>query len=348
MPEKIKAAVLYKPKDIRIEEVDMPEIGRDEVLVRVKNVGVCGSDVHYYNTGRIGSFVVKKPLILGHECSGEVADAGEDVKSLRVGDRVALEPGIPCRRCSYCKTGRYNLCPDVVFMATPPIDGAFVQYVKSPEDFAFKLPDNVSLAEGAMIEPLAVGMHATARGEVKPGDSVAVLGAGTIGLVTLQSAKAQGATTLIATDIDEHRLEFAKKLGATHTINAKKENPVEAIVELTGGLGVDAAFETAGSIPTTQQTISAVRRGGKIVWVGLAGEEEFPINVVEAISKEVDIKGVFRYANVYPQAIRLVSGGAIDLKSMITHKYTLDQTKEALEFADARKDVAIKVMVNVQ
>ncbi|MGB9682868.1 MAG: alcohol dehydrogenase catalytic domain-containing protein, partial [bacterium] len=162
----MKVAVLEKIRNVSIEEREIPKPKEDEVLVRIKSVGVCGSDIHYYNEGRIGSFVVEKPIILGHESSGEVVEVGSKVKSLKVGDRVALEPGIPCRKCNYCKTGRYNLCPDVVFMATPPVDGAFAEYVVHPEDFAFKLPDNVSYDEGALMEPLSVGIYASNRARV--------------------------------------------------------------------------------------------------------------------------------------------------------------------------------------
>ena len=347
MSEKMKAAVLHKPGDVRIESVPKPSPKANEALIRVKAVGVCGSDVHYYKSGRIGPFVVRKPIILGHECAGEVAAIGKDVKSLKVGDRVAVEPGVPCRRCAFCRSGRYNLCRDVVFLATPPVDGAFCEYIASPEDFTFKIPSNMSFEEGAMIEPLSVGVHACNRGQVKAGDTVAVLGAGPIGLVTLQAARAFGATRIVATDVDSKRLALAKKLGATDVVNAKEKDAVKEVLRLTDGLGADVVFETAGAVPTTQQTIGLVRAGGVIVWVGLAAQDVFPIDVMQAIGKEVDIRGIFRYANTYPRAIALVSQGRINVKAMITKRFPLAQVPAALAFAAEQGRKAIKIMVTV-
>jgi len=347
MPQEMKAAILYKPGDVRIEMVPKPSPKADEVLIRVKAVGVCGSDVHYYRSGRIGSFVVRKPIILGHECAGEVVAVGRGVKSLKKGDRVAVEPGVPCRRCLPCRTGRYNLCRDVVFLATPPVDGAYCEYITSPEDFTFKIPPNMTFEEGAMIEPLSVGVHACNRGQVKSGDAVVVLGAGPIGLVTLQAARAYGATRVIAADVDSKRLALAKKLGATDVVNAKKKDAVKEVLRLTGGLGVDIAFETAGAVPTTQQTIGVVRTGGVIVWVGLAATDIFPIDVMTAICKEVDIRGIFRYANTYPRAIALVAQKRVNVKALITRRFPLAQVPAALAFAAEQGRKAIKIMITV-
>ena len=340
----MKVAVLEKVKKISIEEREIPRPKEDEVLVRVKSVGVCGSDIHYYKEGRIGSFVVEKPIILGHESSGEVVEVGSKVKSFKVGDRVALEPGIPCRKCNYCKTGRYNLCPDVIFMATPPVDGAFAEYVVHPEDFTFKLPDNVSYDEGALIEPLSVGIYASSRAKVRPGDNVLIFGAGPIGLVTLQSAKAYGAENVIVVDINNFRLSAAKKLGADYTINSKVEN-LERIKEIFPD-GLDIVFEASGNSSVIKDTTRFAKRGGKIVFIGLASEDYIGLNINEITSKELDLLGIFRYANVYRKAIDLVAKGKIDLRTLVTHHFTLEQTQEALEFADKNKDECIKVIVN--
>ncbi|NPV54973.1 MAG: NAD(P)-dependent alcohol dehydrogenase [Firmicutes bacterium] len=346
MERKMKAAVLERPGVIKIEELDRPSPGPGEVLVRIKSVGVCGSDIHYYRHGRIGAYVVEKPIILGHESSGEVAEVGEGVSSLRVGDRVSLEPGIPCRKCVFCKTGRYNLCPDVVFMATPPVDGAFVEYVTFPEDFAFKLPDNVSFDEGALIEPLAVGVYASERAGVKPGLSAVVLGAGPIGLVTLQAAKAYGASPVVVLDISDFRLNMARKLGADFVIDSRDTQAIEKVLDAVGGGGADLVFEAAGAIPTIQMTTKIAKRGGKVVFIGLSAKDMVDYNVVEVSSKELDVLGIFRYANVYRKAIDMVSAGKIDLKSMITHHFPLERTQEALDLADTKKNEAIKVIVN--
>src|SRR5512133_1207835 len=213
------AAVMYGPRDVRLERRPIPDIGPDEVLVDIAAVGVCGSDVHFYWDGRIGKRVVQKPMILGHESAGTVVAVGDRVTSLQPGDRVALEPGIPCRRCSYCKTGHYNLCPNVAFMAAPHTDGAMREYVKTAADFAFKLPDSMSFEDGTLVEPLSVGVYAARRGRVAPGDNVVILGAGTIGLMALQAAKVYGASRRIVVDLQPDRLEMAKRLGATHVIN---------------------------------------------------------------------------------------------------------------------------------
>ncbi|MDI3548798.1 MAG: L-iditol 2-dehydrogenase [Halanaerobiales bacterium] len=341
--DKMKAVYLEKVKEIKMKEIEKPTPGEGEVLVQIKSVGVCGSDIHYYNHGRIGDFIVEKPLILGHESAGKVVEVGPGVTSLKVGDRVALEPGIPCRKCEHCKEGRYNLCPDIVFMATPPVDGAFVEYVTFPEDFAFKLPDNMSYDEGALIEPLSVGVYSTERAGLKAGMKVAILGAGPIGLATLQAAKVYGADVAIS-DINDFRLSYAEKLGADKIINAATGDALEKFNEYFNG-GADVVFETAGTVPTTKMTTKVAKRGGKVVIIGLAPADTINYNFVDVSAKELDVLGIFRYANVYKRSIDLVSKGEIDLKSMVTHSFTLDQVQEALEFADKNKDKAIKVVV---
>lgn len=341
----MKAAFLKKPGKIEIEELEKPVPGPGEVLVRVCSVGVCGSDVHYYRHGRIGSYVVQKPLVLGHECSGEVVEAGPGVKGLSVGTRVTIEPGIPCRKCWHCKTGRYNLCPDVSFMATPPVNGAFAEYVTVPEDFAFRLPENVSFDEGALIEPLAVGLYSMERARVRPGEGVVVLGAGPIGLVTLQGAKAHGAHPVIVTDKSSYRLSIARKLGADMVVSALEDDHVRRILECLGG-EADVVVEAAGAVATIQQTWTLVRRGGRVVFIGLPSQDVVGFNFAELSRKELDILGVFRYANAYPRAIQLVERGIIHLKPLMTHHFSLLEARDALELADLQKDEAIKVMVH--
>ena len=343
---KMKAAFLYEPGDVRIEEMDIPVPKDDEALIQLKSVGVCGSDVHFYEMGRIGDFVVKSPLVLGHECAGEVVEIGKDVKGVKPGDRVAIEAGVPCRKCNYCRMGRYNLCADVTFLAAPPFHGAFREYIAHPEDYLFKLPDNMSFEEGAMIEPLAVGIYAAQRGDVNIRNTVAIIGAGPIGLMTLQAVLARGATDVISTDLEPFRLDFAKHLGASLTINAKEEDPVQKIQEYTDG-GADVVMDAVGFPETLQQSIKIARPGATIVWIGMPTVDEIPIRAVEAIFKEVDIRGIFRYANAYEPAIKLVSSGKIDVKSMITTSFTLDNVQEALEYPGKHPGTCIKVMVEI-
>jgi L-iditol 2-dehydrogenase len=345
---KIKAAVLHGIGDIRIDHVPMPAVEHDhDVLIKMAAVGVCGSDVHYYTHGRIGSFVVENPLILGHECAGVVVEVGSGVADLKPGDRVALEPGVPCGTCRLCRIGRYNLCRDVVFLGTPPVNGAFVEYLVHHARFTYKLPETMSLQEGAMLEPLAVGMHAAARGDVRAGDSIAILGSGPIGLMTLQAARAYGASVSIAIDLMENRLELARKLGATYTINAAKEDVVETIREITNGEGVDIAFETAGTGATVALTVDVVRRGGTVVLVGLGAQDVVPLNVIKMVIEEIRIVPIHRYANVYERAIPIVAEGKVDLKSMITGTRPLARVEEALNLPRTEPESTIKTVVTI-
>ena len=337
---KITAMYLEKPGKIIPRKIDMPEIKKDEVLVKIKAVGVCGSDVHYYDKGKIGSFIVKRPLILGHECSGEIVEVGEEVKNLQIGDKVALEPGIPCRRCIYCKTGRYNLCPEIKFMATPPVNGAFVEYVAHPADFVFKLPENVSYEEATLFEPLAVGLYSVVRAKVGFGGKILILGAGPIGLSTLQAAINIGGGRITVADIYDFRLEKAKELGADELINPRQTNALDKL-----GSSFDYVFETAGSVVTTQQTVKLAKNGGKVILVGLPAQEEIEFNTNQIITKELDVLGIFRYANMYPKAIRLAEKGQVNLKTVISKKFSFSQTEEALKFARDNKESSIKTVV---
>lgn len=341
---KERAAVMFAPGDVRIVEVPSQAMDEHYVRVAVRACGICTSDLHYYKHGMIGPYVVKEPLILGHECAGEVVEVGPQVETLRVGDRVAVEPGFPCRRCEYCRRGRYNLCPDVVFFATPPIDGAFRETVVVPEDLAYRIPDSMDYEEAAMLEPLSVAIWSAQRGDLRPGCHVAVIGAGTIGSLTVQMAKVAGATTIIAVDIEPFRLEMVAKLGATHLINASQEDTISRISRLTYR-GVDVAFETCGAAATLRDTLAVVRPGGVAVLVGLPPEPEVPVAVTAACSKEIDIRGVFRYAHTWPMAIALVAQGRVDVASMVTHRFTLDRAREALDFAEAHRHEAMKVML---
>ncbi|WP_412030046.1 NAD(P)-dependent alcohol dehydrogenase [Deinococcus yunweiensis] len=355
MTQTSRTSVLTGHRTLAWEARDIRDPGPREVRVRVRRIGVCGSDVHYYTHGRIGNFVVEGPLVLGHEVSGVVDAVGEGVTRVKPGDRVALEPGVPCRRCTYCKTGAYNLCPDMTFMATPPVDGALSEYVTWPDDFVFPVPDSVSDDAAALLEPLAVGVWAVRKGDVRPGHSVAVLGAGPIGCTTIMAAKAAGATTIVAVDLEDFRLDLARQVGATHTVNARSGDALAFIRELGArrdGLplshgGVDVAFETAGSLPTTRLTIAAPKPGGVAVLVGLPADPEVSLDIVSAASREVTLRGVFRYANCYPAAVELVASGAVNLDALVTHRYSFDQTPEAFEFADREKKTSMKVMIDV-
>jgi L-iditol 2-dehydrogenase len=333
-----RAAVLHGPGDVRVENRRVPEPGPREVLVEVAAVGVCGSDIHYYEHGRIGSFVVREPMILGHESSGRVVALGPAASKHAVGDRVALEPGVPCGGCRECRAGRYNLCSDVRFFATPPIDGAFANYVTIHEDFAFALPDSLSDEAGALMEPLSVGVWACQKANVSAGDRVLVTGAGPIGLLAAQCARAFGATEITVTDVNVHRLELAERNGATRTINVAEQRLEDT------GLEVDALIECSGHPASLRGGIAALRPAGTAVLVGMGPEEEGVVPLALVQNRELWLTGTFRYANTYPTAIALAASGRVDLEAIITGHYGLDDAEAALRVG--REDpTAVKVMV---
>lgn len=345
-----KAAFMNGLDNIVLKEIAVPEIDENSVLVQIEYVGICGSDVHYYHNGACGPFKVdlNEDFMLGHECSGTVVEVGSGVKKLKVGDRVALEPGITCGKCEFCKTGRYNLCPDVVFLATPPVQGCYEEYIAFPENMCFKLPENLSAKEGALIEPLAVGFHAAAQGNVGVGDTVVILGAGCIGLVTMLACKARGAGKIIVTDLVDARLQKAKELGADHVINSKDMDAIAEINRLTNGRGTDKVMETAGSPYTIAQTAYVVCRGGTIVLVGLASVEEISYNFAQIMDKEAEIKSVFRYRNIYPKAIEAVASGIIDVNGIVTHEYDLEHIGDAFAEVVKNKTDLIKAVIKVK
>ncbi|WP_094548565.1 NAD(P)-dependent alcohol dehydrogenase [Petroclostridium xylanilyticum] len=344
---KNRAAYMTGLNKMEIREIEVPVPKEKQVLVKLEYVGICGSDVHYLEHGKIGDFIVNGDFILGHECAGTVAAVGPGVKNLKVGDKVALEPGCTCGQCEFCKTGRYNLCPDVEFLATPPYHGCLMNYIAFPENMAFKLPDKISTKEGALVEPLAVGMHAAKQGNVKLGDSVVILGSGCIGLVTLLACKAFGATDITVVDIIPKRLEYAKKLGATTVINADETDVLAEIDKLTNRKGVDVVIETAGSAKTIAHTPYLVKNGGCIVLVGLAPQDIIEYNFAKIMAKEAEIKSVFRYRNIYPQAIKALSNGIIDVSGIVTHEFAFDDVAKAFEFVINNKQDVVKAVIKI-
>nr|XP_045621116.1 sorbitol dehydrogenase-like isoform X1 [Procambarus clarkii] len=341
--------VVYAKNDLRLEDRPIPEPGPDEVLLRMAKVGICGSDVSYWTKGAIGHFVVKKPMVLGHESAGVVAKCGKNVTTLKLGDRVAVEPGVPCRICEFCKKGRYNLCPDVYFCATPPDNGNLCRYYTHAADFCHKLPDHVTLEEGALLEPLSVGIHACERAGVTLGSCVLICGAGPIGLVNLLAAKAMGATNVCITDIAENRLKVAKEMGADHTVLVKTSDAealAKQVKEVMGDMP-DKTIECSGAETSVRLGIFATKSGGVLVLIG-HGPDEVKIPVVNAGAREVDIRGVFRYANNYPTSLAMVASGKINVKPLITHRFTLEEAKKAFETARTGEGGAIKVMISCE
>ncbi|XP_049837309.1 sorbitol dehydrogenase-like [Schistocerca gregaria] len=342
------AAVLHKKDDIRIEKRPIPEPGENEVLLRMSCVGICGSDVHYVQHGRIGDYVVKKPIVLGHEGAGVVIKLGPGVKNLKVGDRVAVEPSIPCRRCYYCKHGRYNLCTDMSYCATPPDDGNLIYYYKHPSDFCHRLPDNVSLEEGALVQPLSVGVQACRRAGVTLGSTVLITGTGPIGLVTLIAAKAMGAAKVLMTDVVAHRLEIAKTFGADYTLQVF---PGESVVQQSAKIcslltkAPDITIDCCGIESTVRLGLEATCTGGKLVIVGLGGSS-MKLELGRGIFREVDVCGVFRFCNVYPASLALVASQKINVKALITHNFHLKDTIKAFQTAISGDGNPIKIMIH--
>lgn len=344
-----RAAFMRGIDHMVIKETEIPRVGENDVLVEVGYVGICGSDVHYYHDGNCGTYQVdlEHDYMLGHECAGRVVQVGGHVKHLAVGDRVALEPGIPCGKCESCREGKYNLCKDIRFLATPPIPGCNEEYIAYPADMCFKLPENVDDMAGALIEPLAVGFHAADQGEVSPGDTVVILGAGCIGLMTMLCCRARGAGKIIIADVVDARLKKALELGATRAVNSRKEDVAWVVGQITGGRGADKVFETAGNPMTTGQTVAVVKQGGRIILVGLAAVDKIGFDFGRLICKEAEIRTVFRYRNIYPRVIEAVAAGLIDVKKVVTHQYELEDIQEAYREAVNNKTDLVKAVIKI-
>ena len=347
MEGKMKTAVMLGIGKMGFEERDIPDVKDNEVLVKLEYVGICGSDQHYYETGAIGNYVVKPPFVLGHEPGGTVVEVGKNVTHLKVGDRVALEPGKTCGHCEFCKTGRYNLCPDVVFFATPPVDGVFQEYVAHEADLCFKLPSNVSTLEGALIEPLAVGFHAAIQGDAHLGQKAVVMGAGCIGLVSMMALKARGVSEVYVVDIMGKRLQKALELGADGVVNGNEENVEEKIRQFTDGKGTDLVIETAGTEITTRQAISVSKKGSTIVLVGYSKSGEMTLPMSLALDKELTFRTVFRYRHIYPMAIDAVATGKVNLKGIVTDVFTLDEAQKAMDYSVNNKADIVKAVIKI-
>jgi len=346
-----KALVLERKMDLSLREIDVPEtLGPRDVRIALKTVGVCGSDVHYYTHGAIGQFVVRAPMILGHEASGVVIETGRDVTELREGDRVCMEPGVPDPASRAARLGLYNLDPAVRFWATPPVHGILRPTVVHPADFTFKLPDNVSFAAAAMVEPLAVGVHGTVKARITPGDTAVVIGAGPIGLVTLLAAFAAGCARVIISDVDDAKLAIAASLakvpGAVVPVDVRSARLAEVVSRETGGWGADAIFECSGNEKAAAEIFHLARPGGVAVMIGIP-LAPFLHDVALGCVKEVRIEHVFRYAHVFPRCIAMLASGTIDVAPLITETFPFEQSVEAFEFAARQPRGTVKVQIDM-
>ncbi|MBS9431305.1 NAD(P)-dependent alcohol dehydrogenase [Photorhabdus hainanensis] len=342
----MKALVLEKAGQISIQDWEAPEIvGENDVEIKIHSVGICGSDVHYYQYGRIGPFIVEKPMILGHEASGVITAVGKNVTHLKIGDRVCMEPGIPNLQSPQSRAGIYNLDPEIRFWATPPIDGCLRERVIHPAAFTFKLPDNVSFAEGAMVEPLSIGMQAATKAEIKPGDIALVVGAGTIGIVTALAALAGGCSDVIICDVFDEKLEIAKQYPGLHPVNNKVL--AETVNTLTDGNGVNILFECSGAKPVIATISEHIAPGGIAVLVGMPIDPA-PLDIVSAQAKEITFKTIFRYANMYPRTIRLLSSGKLKVTPLLSATYKFKDSVQAYERAAEGRPTDIKIMLEME
>ncbi|MHC4479468.1 MAG: zinc-dependent alcohol dehydrogenase [Planctomycetota bacterium] len=338
MPEQQTMRAVYVESGGRfvVRQVPVPRPAEGEVLLSVRSLGICGTDLHLYDHLRGGQREVEEPFMIGHEVAGQVVELGREVTTLAKGDMVALEAAVPCGHCAHCRGGRYNLCPEKVFVA------GSCEYLTFPEDFAHKLPEGVSAEEGTLLEPLAVGLHAVRRVGLVPGERALVLGAGPVGLSAVAAAVAAGAAEVAAVDLYPVRLEAARRLGATLLVNAREEDPADVL-----GEWADAVLDCVGSAQTTGQALQAARPGGRVGWVGRAAEEA-PVNLAKAQDKELLIVGVFCYTEEYGLAVRLLAAGRVDLSPFITHRFPFPRIEEALRFAADNRAQALKTVVNFE
>lgn len=345
LPTTTRSAVLQKVFDLEVKDTPIKKMEPTDVMIKIMAVGICGSDVHYYDTGRIGNFILDAPLIMGHESAGQIVAVGNEVQDFKVGDRVAIEPGIPCGKCEYCRTGRYNLCPDMEFMATPPVDGDLTQYITYPADFVYPIPDDMSYEVGSLSEPFSVSVHAAQLMDIQPGKTVFISGAGPVGLLSILAAKAFNAGDIIISDAEESRLDMAKEFGAAHTIDVTKKDVKEEVKSFTNGEGVDYVMEASGNNGAESDALLTLKPGGKIAYIGMPAQDTTPLDITFMTTNEPQIFGVFRYANTYPLAIEILHGQMELANRLLTDFYSLDEVTDAFERTRTGKSDSLKTII---
>ncbi|MBR8374566.1 NAD(P)-dependent alcohol dehydrogenase [Burkholderia cenocepacia] len=343
----MKALVLERTRELALRDIDLPQaVGPGDVRIKVHTVGVCGSDVHYYVHGGIGPFRVDAPMVLGHEASGTVVETGADVTHLHVGDRVCMEPGVPRLDSPATLRGLYNLDPDMRFWATPPIHGCLTPFVVHPAAFTYRLPDNVSFAEGAIVEPLSIGLQAAKKAAMKPGDLAVVIGAGTIGAMTALAALAGGAARVILADVVPDKLALFAGNPAVTPVDVRTRPLADAVAEASGGWGADVVFEASGSANAYAGLVDLMCPGGCAVLIGMP-VAPVPLDVVALQAKEGRIESVFRYANIFPRALALIASGAIDVKPFISRTFPFSEGVRAFEEAASGHPRDVKIQIEM-
>jgi L-iditol 2-dehydrogenase len=341
----MKAAFLRRAGDLYLDDISIPICEADRVFVNVKEIGICGSDLHYFNEGRIGDHIVVEPHILGHEASGIVAEVGSKVNGLARGDRVCIEPGVPCMACEQCREGRYNLCRDVRFSGAPPNPGMFREYLVHDPQFIHKLPDSVSLTQGALVEPLAVAHNAFKKAALLPGDTVLITGAGPIGLSCVEMARVAGAAKVIVSEPQLHRRKTALALKADLVVDPLDADLPEAVRDFTGGRMVDCAIESSGNEIAIGCTVRCIRKGGRVIFVGM-GKEELQIPHAEILRKEALVSGIYRYVNDFRPVIELLASGRLCGETWVSHHFPLEDIVKAFDTAADASAESLKVVID--
>jgi len=332
-----RIALLDDNHRLKVSSTDIPVPGQEEVLVQLKVNGICGSDIHFFREGHLGNFVVTKPYVPGHEASGIIVEVGKKVTDFMVGDPIVIEPGIPCGHCAYCSSGRYNLCPKVIFLSAPPINGTFCDYITIPYYSVHRIPKNLSFQKAVFAEPTAVAVHAINRAGSMNGLTAVIIGVGSIGLLTLQAFKAAGGAKAICIDGLESRLNMALKLGADKAVLAKNSKDIFNIA--------DIVFETAGNVKATQLLFNIAKPGGTAVQVGWPESNDVMLDISCFLEKEINYISVNRYANTFPTALAWLMTDKVKVDDMITNTFTLDEIGKAFELASNNLDKVIKVLV---
>ncbi|PLW76085.1 NAD(P)-dependent alcohol dehydrogenase [Cohaesibacter celericrescens] len=342
-----KALVLEEKGKLSLREFPLSlDVGPDDVRIAIRTVGICGSDVHYYTHGKIGHFVVNAPMVLGHEAAGVVLEIGTNVKHLSVGDRVCMEPGVPDSTSRASKLGIYNVDPAVTFWATPPVHGCLTPEVVHPAAYTYKLPASVSYAEGAMVEPFAIGMQAALRARIQPGDIGLVIGAGPIGMMTALAALAGGCAKVYVADLAQPKLDIIKAYEGIEVINITKQPAAQAIAEATDNWGADVVFECSGAAPAILDLPAFARPGGAIVLVGMPVNPA-PMDIVGLQAKELRLETVFRYANIYDRAVALIGAGKVDLKPLISASLPFKDSIAAFDRAVEARNSDVKIQIEL-
>jgi len=345
MPEMMKAVALIEPHRMEVVERPIPHPAPGEALIRIRHIGLCGSDLHYYTNGRIGTSKVTYPLVLGHEAAGEVVEVGEGVSPSMIGKNYCVEPQAPCGHCKWCMEGRYNLCPHVRFLGSTPNDGTMVEYLAFPAHMLHELPQGMSTLKGAMVEPMSVGYHAALRnGAVIPGRNALIIGSGCIGLCSYLALRKMGISEVHMTEPLDMRREKARELGAI--VHDPRVTTNEELLEISGGYGFDIVLECAGADDTPAQAVDLCKRGGSITLVSIPSKQSLDFPTVSVVRKELDVHGLFRYRNQYAQVAQMIHEG-LPVEDIVTHTFPFEKTPEAVAFNAAHRDQCVKIVLEV-